>query len=214
MGLQIIIIEDDPNDVIRIEHALARGGLDCRLTRVQTRGQFLEALQLQQPQVILSDHGLPSFDGFTALEMAQQQCPQVPFIFVTASFSQAMLVEMFEGGASGYVCKNRMQEIVPAVQQALAKAGESAAPAPETVTADSSMEQAPPESNYQKPPPGVPAGPVCVRVICPACKRVRNEAGVWEPIELYLQKHAEATVSLSRCPDCPLKDFKPVLFRS
>ncbi len=214
MGLQIIIVEDDPNDVIRIEHELARGGLDCRLTRVQTRGQFLEALQVQKPQIILSDHGLPSFDGFTALEMAQKLCPQVPFIFVTASFSQAMLVEMFEGGAAGYVYKNRMQEIVPVVQQALANAKESAAPAPETVTADRPMEQARPGSNFQTPPPVVPAEPVCVRVICPACKRVRNAAGVWEPIELYLQKHAEATVSLSRCPDCQPKDFKPVLFRS
>ena len=214
MGLQIIIIEDDPNDVIRIEHELARGGLDCRLTRVQTRGQFLEALQSQKPQVILSDHGLPSFDGFTALEMVQRQCPQVPFIFVTASYSQAMLVEMFEGGAAGYVYKNRMQEIVPAVQQALANAKESAAPAPETVTADRPTAQARPESDFQRPRPVVPAEPVCVRVICPACKRVRNAAGAWEPIELYLQKHAEATVSLSRCPDCQLKDFKPVLFRS
>ena len=214
MGLQIIIIEDDPNDVIRIEHELCRGGLDCRLTRVQTRGQFLEALQRQKPQVILSDHGLPSFDGFTALEMAQKQCPQVPFIFVTASFSQSMLVEMFEGGAAGYVYKNRMQEIVPVVQQALAKAKECAAPAQEMVTADSPAEAPRPETGFQTLPPFQPAEPVCVRVICPVCKRVRNAAGVWEPIELYLQKHAEATVSLSRCPECQLKDFKPVLFRN
>ena len=213
MGLQIIIIEDDPNDVIRIEHELTRGGLDCKLTRVQTRGQFLEALQRQKPQIILSDHGLPSFDGFTALEMAQKQCPQVPFIFVTASYSQAMLVEMFEGGAAGYVYKNRMQEIVPAVQQALAKAKESAAPAPEMVSAEKPAEPAQPTFDFQTPPRVMPAEPICVRVICPACKRVRNSAGVWEPIELYLQKHAEATVSLLRCPDCQLKEFKPVLFR-
>ena len=214
MGLQIIIIEDDPNDVIRIQHELARGGLDCRLTRVETRHQFLEALRREPPQVILSDHGLPSFDGFTALDLAQKQCPHIPFIFVTASFSQAMLVEMFEGGAAGYVYKNRMGEIVPAVRQALANATAPVTPVPETVTTDSPLEQAGLPLDLRTPPPVLPAEPICVRVICPACKRVRNEAGTWEPIELYLQKHAEATVTLSRCPDCQLKDFKPVLFRS
>lgn len=214
MGLQILIIEDDPNDVIRIEHELARGGLDCKLTRVETRGQFLEALHCEKPQVILSDHGLPSFDGFTALELAQKQCPQVPFIFVTASFSQAMLVEMFEGGAAGYVYKNRMGEIVPAVRQALANSTAPAQSTPEIVTADSPLELAGLPLDLLTPSPVLPAQAICVRVICPACKRVRNETGTWEPIELYLQKHAEATVSPLRCPDCQLKEFKPVLFRS
>jgi CheY-like chemotaxis protein len=214
MKLQILIIEDDPNDVIRIEHELARGGLNCRLTRVETRGQFLEALHREPPQVILSDHGLPSFDGFTALDLAQKHCPHIPFVFVTASFSQSMLVEMFEGGASGYVYKNRMGEIVPAVRQALANATPPAAPTPETVAGGSTMEQkALPIDLYTSLPP-ISGEPICVRVICPGCKRLRNEAGAWEPIELYLQKHAEATVSLMRCPDCQLKDFKPVLYRS
>lgn len=214
MGLQILIIEDDPNDVLRIEHELARGGLDCRLTRVETRAQFLEALRQQPPQVILSDHGLPSFDGFTALDLAQKQCPHIPFIFVTASFSQAMLVEMFEGGAAGYVYKNRMREIVPAVRQALASASAPAASTMEIMSAHSMVGQGELPLDLRTPSAVAPSAPVCVRVICPACKRVRNEAGVWEPIELYLQKHAEATVSLLRCPDCQLKDFKPVLFRA
>ena len=214
MGLQILIIEDDPNDVIRIEHELAIGGLDCRLTRVETRGQFLAALESQPPQVILSDHGLPSFDGFTALDLAQKQCPHVPFIFVTASFSQAMLIEMFEAGASGYVYKNRMRELVPAVRQALTNAREPVVSTPEITDADRTAAQDELPLDSRSPAAVSPSAPVCVRVICPACKCVRNAAGLWEPIELYLQKHAEATVTLSRCPDCQLNDFKPVLFRT
>ena len=214
MGLQILIIEDDPNDVIRIEHELAIGGLDCRLTRVETRGQFLAALESQPPQVILSDHGLPSFDGFTALDLAQKQCPHIPFIFVTASFSQAMLIEMFEAGASGYVYKNQMRELVPAVRQALANARTLVVPVAEIAAADSTAAQGVLPLDLRPPLSVSPSDPVCVRVICPACKRVRDAAGIWEPIELYLQKHAEATVTLSRCQDCQLDDFKPVLFRT
>ena len=214
MGLQILIIEDDPNDVIRIEHELSLGGLDCRLTRVETRSQFLAALDSQPPQVILSDHGLPSFDGFTGLDLAQKQCPHIPFIFVTASFSQAMLIEMFEAGASGYVYKNRMRELVPAVRQALANARKLVGPARETTGATSTAAQGDPPLDLRRPLPVTPSEPICVRVICPACKRVRDAAGIWEPIELYLQKHAEATVTLSRCPDCHLDDFKPVLVRT
>ena len=211
MGLQAIIIEDDPNDVIRIQHELARGGLDCRLTRVETREEFLDALRLEKPQLILSDHGLPSFDGFAALDLAQKVCPQVPFIFVTGSFSQAMLLEMFEAGAAGYVYKNRINEIVPAVMQALKIAHQEkplqAAPPPVAPRRGGSPAGQPAPSTL------APSMNAAVSVVCPICKRVRSAAGIWEPIEVYLQNHKQATVTLARCPDCQPTEFKPILYR-
>ena len=51
---------------------------------------FLRELKKFHPAVILSDHGLPAFDGFTALSLAQKQAPDVPFIFVTGSVDRSM----------------------------------------------------------------------------------------------------------------------------
>ena len=117
--LKVLIVEDDPVDVLRLVHEFARHGIDCQSNRVQTKEEFLEAVRECPPDLILSDHGLPSFNGFVALNIAQEQCPQVPFIFVTGSNDQGMIVEMYESGAAGYVYKNRLSDLVPAVRQAL-----------------------------------------------------------------------------------------------
>jgi hypothetical protein len=38
--------------------------------------------------------------------------------------------------------------------------------------------------------------------MCASCKRIRNEAGYWEGLEDYLERHSEAAFSHGVCPDC------------
>ncbi len=38
--------------------------------------------------------------------------------------------------------------------------------------------------------------------ICASCKKIRDDSGYWEQIELYIQKHSEAEFSHSVCPEC------------
>jgi tetratricopeptide (TPR) repeat protein len=38
--------------------------------------------------------------------------------------------------------------------------------------------------------------------ICAWCKRVRNDDGYWDQIEMYVDKHSEAEFSHSMCPEC------------
>lgn len=124
--IRILILEDVPADVVRINHELRRGGLSFRSKRVETKADFLRELQHNPPDIILSDHGLPSFDGFTALAIAKDQCPDVPFIFVTGSLGEQGAVETLKSGATDYVLKNRPADLVPAVQRALREAEERA----------------------------------------------------------------------------------------
>lgn len=115
----ILILEDIAADAVRINHELRRGGLNFSSTRVETRENFLAELEHHKPDIILSDHGLPSFDGFTALEIAKEKCPDTPFIFVTGSFGEEFAINTFKHGATDYVLKNRLSELVPAVHRAL-----------------------------------------------------------------------------------------------
>src|SRR5258708_28264429 len=120
----ILILEDIAADAVRINHELRRGGLNFSSTRVETRENFLNELEHHQPDLILSDHGLPSFDGFTALDIAKEKCPDVPFIFVTGSLGEEFAINTFKHGATDYVLKNRFSELVPAVQRALRESEE------------------------------------------------------------------------------------------
>src|SRR5439155_13746367 len=122
--IRILVVEDVAADVVMINHALREGGLTFRTKRVESREQFERELDRDPPDVILSDHGLPGFDGFSALAIAKVKCPEVPFVFVTSALGEELTIETFESGASDYVLKNRLTKLVPVVQRALREAEE------------------------------------------------------------------------------------------
>jgi len=87
--IRILYLEDVAADALRVESQLRKSGLVFQSHRVESREAFLSQLE-PPPDIILSDHGLPSFDGFTALGMAREKCPDVPFIFVTNALTREM----------------------------------------------------------------------------------------------------------------------------
>jgi hypothetical protein len=38
--------------------------------------------------------------------------------------------------------------------------------------------------------------------ICASCKKVRNDKGFWEQVEVYIKDHSEAEFTHGICPDC------------
>jgi PAS domain S-box-containing protein len=120
--IRILILEDVAADVVRVNHELRRAGLNFRSKRVETKADFLYELQHHTPDVILSDHGLPSFDGFMALAIARDKCPGVPFIFVTGSLGEEMAIETLKSGAADYVLKSHLAGLAPAVERAVNEA--------------------------------------------------------------------------------------------
>ena len=124
--LRILFVEDVPADAVLVNHELRRAGLAFRMKRVETKEIFLRELEMNPPDLILSDHGLPSFDGFTALELAKKKCPNAPFIFVTNSRGEETAIETFESGATDYVLKNHLSKLAPAVHRALRESRERA----------------------------------------------------------------------------------------
>jgi len=117
--LRILVLEDVADDVELINRELRKSGLAFRCKRVDTREDFVRELEHNPPDLIFSDHGLPTFHGFSALAIARNQCPDVPFIFVTGSQGEEMAAETFKGGATDYILKDRLSGLVPAVQRAL-----------------------------------------------------------------------------------------------
>lgn len=117
--LQILILEDDPIDLELIETALKQGGIDSNFIKVSHRQEFLEQLEAKTPDVILSDYRLPTFDGASALELAQSICPQVPFILVSGVLGEEKAIEALKQGATDYVLKQRLGRLAPSVKRAL-----------------------------------------------------------------------------------------------
>jgi PAS domain S-box-containing protein len=124
-SVRILQLEDDDTDAELIRELLA-AHFDCKITQVQTRADFINALQSGDFDLILSDYQLPSFDGISALKLALSARPDLPFIFVSGAIGEEIAVETLKTGATDYVLKTRLARLVPAVQRALREAQERA----------------------------------------------------------------------------------------
>jgi PAS domain S-box-containing protein len=122
--LRILYLEDDPRDADLVQEALEAEGIICQVTRVETQADFIASLEQGGFGVILADYALPSFDGLSALMIAQQRWPDLPFIFVSGTLGEEVAVESLKIGATDYVRKTLLSRIVPSVRRALREARE------------------------------------------------------------------------------------------
>jgi PAS domain S-box-containing protein len=120
--LRVLVVEDTPQDMALINHELRKTGLRFRSRRVESREGFLHELEHHSPDIILSDHGVPGFDGFAALAEARSRCPEAPFIFVTGAPRDEAVRQTLHSGADDYVLKSHLNLLGPAVERALREA--------------------------------------------------------------------------------------------
>ncbi len=45
--------------------------------------------------------------------------------------------------------------------------------------------------------------------ICTSCKKIRDDQGCWNPLEIYIREHSEADFTHGLCPEC-VRKFYPV----
>jgi signal transduction histidine kinase len=117
--LRVLILEDIPADAELVEHELRSAGIELSSERVDNQGSFREALDHFSPEIIISDYSLPGFDGESALSMAQEKAPNVPFIFVTGALGEERAVDLMKSGATDFVLKDRLPRLPLCVKRAL-----------------------------------------------------------------------------------------------
>jgi PAS domain S-box-containing protein len=120
--LHILHLEDDPLDAELVEAHLREAGLEPHLTRVETRDDFLAALENGTFDLILADFSLPSFDGLTALRLFSERDRETPFLFLSGAIGEDRAIESLKRGATDYVLKQRMERLVPSIHRALREA--------------------------------------------------------------------------------------------
>jgi len=123
---RILILEDDSWDAELAQRLLTGAGLDFTAMVVDTRASFTEQLAAFRPDIILSDFHLPSFSGEMALEIAQERCPQIPFIIWSGVLGDEAAVGLIKQGATDYILKDRPARLASAIQRALAEAEQRA----------------------------------------------------------------------------------------
>src|SRR5690348_8187314 len=120
--VRILFVEDLEYEAELSLAQLRRAGIECVAKRVETEEALREALATFSPNLILSDFSLPRFDGISALRIAHEIAPEIPFIYVSGTIGEERAIDALLCGAVDYVLKTNLTRLPPAVRRALADA--------------------------------------------------------------------------------------------
>jgi len=120
--LRILHLEHNEDDVELVRAVLSGEEIECAFTRVETKAEFVAAIERGGFDLILSDYSLPSFDGRSALEISRARHPEIPFLFVSGAIGEDFAIETLKMGAKDYILKDRLSKLPLAVLRALKEA--------------------------------------------------------------------------------------------
>jgi PAS domain S-box-containing protein len=120
-NIRLLHLEDVRADADIVARELKKSKLKFDRLWVTNKKDFQKALKEFSPDIILSDHSLPSFSSMQALKMTQDAGIDIPFILITSVMSDESAVNLVNEGVTDYLLKDRLQRLPNAVHDALGK---------------------------------------------------------------------------------------------
>jgi len=121
--IKILLLEDLESDAELAEHEVKKSISDYQIQWVDNREDFIQQLKTYNPDIVISDYRLPTFDGLSALKLKQSIKPEIPFIVFTGSINEDTAVECMKAGATDYIIKEHLKRLGPAITNALEQKG-------------------------------------------------------------------------------------------
>ena len=114
-----IILADDHNLLLDAFRLILEPHFEVVATFADGKA-LLEGAPALNPDVIVTDIGMPVMNGLNACQRIKQILPKVKLIFLTVNDDPALVAEAFRSGASGYLVKNvAASELVQAIREVL-----------------------------------------------------------------------------------------------
>lgn len=111
--------------VIADDHELFRDGFGVMIKKqpqvelvaeAENGEELLQAVYDYQPDVVITDIRMPKMDGIAVMQHMKKDFPHIGVIALTNFDEEALIVDMLEAGAKGYLLKSaHKEEIVEAV---------------------------------------------------------------------------------------------------
>jgi len=108
-AIDILLVEDNPNDAELTQRALKKSEIGARLAVARDGAEALEYLlsRRPKPKVIFLDLKLPKIDGIEVLRRVRQddRTRSIPVIVLTSSQEERDIKECYGLGVNSYVVK-------------------------------------------------------------------------------------------------------------
>src|SRR5215469_75173 len=117
--LRILMVEDSEDDALLVARELRRAGYEPAITRIDNASALQHELHTGQWDVLLSDYFVPGLPIETALRIAREYAPELPFIIVFGAIGEERAVSVMRLGAQDFIMKGRLARLAPAIEREL-----------------------------------------------------------------------------------------------
>lgn len=188
----IVVVDDNPDNLRLLAGLLSENDYKVRLT--SNGNHALVTIQKEAPDLILLDIMMPGMDGFEVCRQLKddEQTASIPIIFISALDETMDKVKAFSMGGVDYITKPfKAEEVLARIKTHLTLRFLQL----QLEKKNAALQEAMDEIKILRG----------VLPICASCKKIRNDAGYWEQIEVYIRDHSEADFSHGICEECALK---------
>ncbi len=188
----ILVVDDNPDNLRLLEKLLTEQHYKARLATSGSRA--LATVRKEAPDLILLDIMMPGMDGFDVCRQlkSDEQTAQIPIIFISAVNETIDKVKAFSLGAVDYISKPFQEdEVLARVKTHLTLS-----------ILQRQMEKKNAELEKALAEIKILRG---IIPICASCRKIRNDDGYWQQIEIYIGDHSDAEFSHSLCEECAYK---------
>lgn len=200
-NLQVLLIEDDPDDAFLIREMMSDGKEAA--VRIEHRIRLVDGIDRMRAggiDLVLLDLGLPESHGLDTLRSILPIAGEVPIIVLTGLSDAHTGAEAVREGAQDYLIKGQVNDRM---------LGRSILYAIERKKFESEQKKLIQKLNEALAKVKLLTG---MLPICASCKKIKNNKGCWEQIEVYILDHSDAEFSHGICDDCAKKLY-PNIFQ-
>jgi DNA-binding NarL/FixJ family response regulator len=102
--ITILLVEDDPPTLWRLQDALVRAGFD--VAAASTLGEARASLAARVPRVLLTDLQLPDGHGVELIREVRRRLPNTEIMVISALGDEETVISAITVGATGYILKD------------------------------------------------------------------------------------------------------------
>ncbi len=194
---KILVTDDDP-DILELNSTILRK-VGYEVYEASTAKETLEMVRTHRPDLIILDVILPDMRGTRLCRMIKDD-PDLrgPFIILMSGvqISSNNQAKGLNVGADGYLVKPVSRKEFIARVQAMERIKHA-----EDALMETKREQEATIEKLQKALEEIKTLRGLIP-ICAWCKKIRDDEGYWDELEVYLSKHSEAVFSHGLCPEC------------
>jgi len=189
--LAILLVEDNPADADLINEYLSEDqNFVYNLTEAETLADALELLAHDNFDIVLLDLSLPDSSGLATVRTLLSDYPQLVLVVLTGLKDQQIALQAVRFGAQDYLEKDQLTPVL--LHRSISYAIERKKALQEKMVLFADLGRALEELEALQ----------SILPLCGSCKRIHDENGTWQSLEVFVKAHPRKNISHLICPEC------------